>query len=324
MTQHGSAATSSSAADADRFARVALTWLADPGHSSVWSMVQQFGAITTVDRLLAGDVDDPALRAAVVARTRTVDARRAAEIAMRRADRSGIRLVTPSDSDWPTSLDDLATTDVATSGGGRRDVMPPLCLWVRGAWSLGDAVTRSVAVVGARAATSYGVRISTDLGSGLAERGWTVTSGGAYGVDAAAHRGALTVADGRTVAVLAGGLDRPSPAGNAALFDLIADRGLLVSEWPVGAEPLRHRFLLRNRIVAEVTAGTVVVEAAPRSGTSKMLGCALDLQRPAMIVPGSVESVLSQGCHVLLRRYPATRLVTSVDDVLEDIGQPAV
>jgi DNA processing protein len=324
MTQHDSAATNSSAADADRSARVALTCLSDPGNRSVWSMVQQFGAIATLDRLLAGDVADPVLRAAVAARTRTIDARRAAEIAMRRADRSGIRLVTPSDSDWPTSLDDLATTDVPTPAGSRRDVMPPLCLWVRGAWSLGDAVTRSVAVVGARAATDYGIRISTDLAFGLAERGWTVTSGGAHGVDAAAHRGALTVPGGRTVAVLAGGLDRPYPAGNAALFDVIADRGLLVSEWPVGAEPLRHRFLLRNRIVAAVTAGTVVVEAAPRSGTSTMLGCALDLQRPAMIVPGSVESVLSQGCHALLRRYPATRLVTSVDDVLEDIGQPAV
>ncbi|MBO3736676.1 DNA-processing protein DprA [Actinoplanes flavus] len=324
MTQHDIAQTSRSAADADRFARVALTWLADPGNSSVWSMVQQSGAIATLDQLLAGDIADADRRAAVAARTRGVDARRAAEIAMRRADRSGIRLVTPSDSEWPTSLDDLATTQVGTLGGGRRDAMPPLCLWVRGDWSLSDAFTRSVAIVGARAATSYSIRITTDFASDLADRGWTVTSGGAYGIDAAAHRGTLTVEGGRTVAVLAGGLDRPSPTGNAALFDLIANRGLLVSEWPAGAEPLRHRFLLRNRIIAAVTAGTVVVEAAPRSGTSRMLGCAIDLIRPAMIVPGPITSVLSQGCHALLRRHPATRVVTSVDDVLEDIGQPAV
>jgi DNA processing protein len=324
MTQPGNAPVDRSDNAADRLARVALTWLADPGNRSVWSMVQQDGATAALDRLLAGDVADTGLRTAVAVRVRGGDARKSAEIAMRRADRSQIRLVTPADSEWPAQLDDLATGEADTTGGNRRGTMPPLCLWVRGDWPLNDAFARSVAIVGARAASSYGVHVSTDLSSGLAERGWTVTSGGAYGVDAAAHRGALTAAGGRTVAVLAGGLDRPYPAGHAALFDLIADRGLLVSEWPIGAEPLRHWFLLRNRIVAAVTAGTVVVEAAPRSGTSQMLNRALDLNRPAMIVPGPVTSVLSQGCHELLRRHPATRAVTSVDNILEEIGQPTI
>jgi DNA processing protein len=323
MTDHGITPMSQSADEADRLARVALSWLADPGNRSVWSLVEQSGAQTALDQLLAGDVDDTDLRARITARTRAGDARRAAEIALRRADRSGIRLVTPADTEWPTPIDDLARGQADAAGRSRRDTMPPLCLWVRGDWPLSDAFARSVAIVGARAATSYGVYVSTGLASGLAEHGWTVTSGGAYGIDTAAHRGALTVSGERTVAVLACGLDRPYPAGNAALFDQIADRGLLVSEWPPGAEPLRHRFLLRNRIVA-VTAGTVVVEAAPRSGTSQMLGRALDLNRPAMIVPGPVTSVLSQGCHELLRRNPAARVVTSVDDVLEEISPPTL
>ncbi|WP_436528321.1 DNA-processing protein DprA [Actinoplanes sp. HUAS TT8] len=285
-------------------------------------MVEQTGAANALDQLLAGDLADTDLRAAVAARTRMVDVRRAADIALRHADRSGIRLVTPSDTEWPAPIDDLATARAPASAARVRDTMPPLCLWVRGAGSLGDACTRSVAIVGARAASSYGVHVSSSFASGLAERGWTVTSGGAYGIDAAAHRGAMGADGSRTVAVLACGLDRPYPAANLALFDRIAERGLLVSEWPTGFEPLRHRFLLRNRIVAAVTAGTVVVEAAPRSGTIQMLGRALELKRPAMIVPGPVTSVLSQGGHDMLRRYPAARPVTSVDDILEEINRP--
>ncbi|MFC7530174.1 DNA-processing protein DprA [Actinoplanes sp. GCM10030250] len=323
MTQHVMQMNQADS-EADRLARVALTRLADPGTNIIWSMVQQTGPTATLDRLLAGDIDDADLRAAITARTRVVDVRRAAEIAMRRADRSGIRLVTPSDSEWPAPLDDLATVTADAARHRYSNAMPPLCLWVRGDWPLSDASAHSVAIVGARATTEYGLHISGRFASGLAERGWTVASGGAFGVDAAAHRGALTAPGRRTVAVLACGLHRPYPAGNAALFDLIADRGLLVSEWPAGAEPLRHRFLLRNRIVAAMTAGTVVLEAAPRSGTRQMLNRALDLNRPAMIVPGPVTSVLSQGCHELLRRHPATQVVTSVDDVLEEIGQHVI
>jgi DNA processing protein len=323
MTHHGNAATQCgrSVDEADRLARIALTWLAEPGNRSIWSLVQQVGAPAALDQLLAGDIDDTSLRTTVAARTRASDARRIAEIAVRRADRSAIRLITPSDSEWPTGIDDLATLEVASPGRINHDTRPPLCLWVRGDRALKPALTNAVAIVGARAATSYGVHLSTQLASGLAERGWTVISGGAYGADTAAHRGALATAAGLTVAVLACGLDRPYPAGNAALFDLIADRGLLVSEWPPGAEPLRHRFLIRNRLVAALTAGTVMVESALRSGASHMLRRALALKRPAMVVPGPVTSALSAGCHDMLRRNPAARLVTSVADVLEELGQ---
>jgi DNA processing protein len=145
-------------------------------------------------------------------------------------------------------------------------------------------------------------------------------SGGAFGIDAAAHRAALA-AGGLTVAVLACGIDRPYPAGNAALFERVAESGVLVSEWPPGAEPLRHRFLIRNRVIAAATRGTVVVEAAARSGASQTMSRVLALNRIAMVVPGPVTSAMSVGCHELLREHPQTRLVTGLSQVLEEVGR---
>jgi DNA processing protein len=162
--------------------------------------------------------------------------------------------------------------------------------------------------------------VTTDLAYGLAEHGWTVVSGGAYGIDSAAHRAALA-AGGRTVAVLACGVDRPYPLGNAALFERIAEAGLLVSEWPPSADPLRHRFLIRNRVIAAATAGTVVVEAAARSGAAQTMSRVLALNRPAMVVPGPVTSAMSVGCHELLRDHPDATLVTGVPHVLEAVGR---
>jgi DNA processing protein len=298
---------------------VALTWLAEPGHRTVWEMVQKAGAPATLDRLLRGDTPDPELRAAVISRTAVGDARRLAEAALRRADRLGARIGVPADADWPATVDRLATLQLDEGGRINQNVRPPLCLWTRGPWPLNDALDRSVAVVGARAATSYGIHVTTEIASGLAERNWTIVSGGAFGIDAAAHRAALT-ANGRTVAVLACGVDRPYPAGNAALFERIAETGLLISEWPPGAEPLRHRFLIRNRVIAAATTGTVVVEAAVRSGAGQTMSRVVALNRPAMIVPGPVTSAMSAGCHEMLRKFPSARLVSGLAHVLEDVG----
>ena len=124
-----------------------------------------------------------------------------------------------------------------------------------------------------------------------------------------------------TVAVLACGVDRPYPVGNAALFEQIAESGLLISEWPPSAEPLRHRFLIRNRVIAAATRGTVVVEAAARSGAVQTMSRVLALNRTAMVVPGPVTSAMSVGCHELLRGYPQTRLVTGPAHVLEEVGR---
>ncbi|GIF36201.1 DNA-processing protein DprA [Actinoplanes xinjiangensis] len=304
----------------DRAARVALTWLAEPGNRAVWALVEQAGAPATLDRLLSGDIPDARLRSAVSARAAAGDARRMAEIAMRRADRLGARLVVPADEEWPRRVADLATLELDTGGRINNDTRPPLCFWVRGAWPLGETLERSVAIIGARAATDYGIHVTGELASAISQDGWTVLSGGAFGIDAAAHRGALT-AGGRTVAVLACGIDRPYPVGHTALFDRIADSGLLISEWPVGAEPLRHRFLIRNRVIAAATAGTVVVEAAARSGAAQTMSRVLALNRPAMVVPGPVTSAMSVGCHEILRNNPYARVVTNAAEVLEEIGR---
>lgn len=306
--------------DADRIARVALTWLAEPGNRVVWQLVQVGGAEATLDRLLRGDIPESALRAAVTSRVATGDPRRLAEAALLRADRLGARVVVPGDAEWPAGVDALSTLELEGGDRVNRDTRPPLCLWVRGGLRVDEAFARSVAVVGARAATDYGTHVTNELAFGLAELDWTVVSGGAFGIDAAAHRAALT-AGGLTVAVLACGLDRPYPMGNAAMFEQIADTGLLMSEWPPGAEPLRHRFLIRNRVIAAATAGTVIVEAAARSGAVQTLSRTVALGRRAMVVPGPVTSAMSVGCHELLRRRPETVVVTGTAHVLEEVGR---
>ncbi|MGC5381944.1 DNA-processing protein DprA [Micromonospora sp. DT68] len=304
-----------------RLARVALTWLAEPGTRAVYHLVDRLGPVAALDLLLDGGSPDAQLNSTVAARSAAGDARAVAAEALARADRLGARLVTPDDDEWPARVAGLATLRLPDAGR-RVDVetAPPLCFWVRGGWPLGEALDRSVAVVGARAATGYGQHVATELGYGLAERDWTVVSGGAFGIDAAAHRGALN-AGGVTVAVLACGVDRPYPVGNTALFDRIADTGLLVSEWPPGAEPLRPRFLIRNRVIAGGTVGTVVVEASARSGATQTARRAIYTGRVAMVVPGPVTSAMSVGAHELLREQPKARLVTGVAHVLEEVGR---
>ncbi|MFI5491070.1 DNA-processing protein DprA [Actinoplanes sp. NPDC051859] len=313
-------ARSDGGSDADRRARVALTWLAEPGNRVVWELVQAHGAVDTLERLVAGDIPEASLRTTVLARSRSEDPRRVAEFAMRRARRLDARVIVPTDDEWPDGVQSLATLELDIGGRISRDIRPPLCLWVRGARPLGAALERSVAIVGARAATPYGLHVTADLAYGLAEQDWTVVSGGAFGIDAAAHRATLA-AGGCTVAVLACGVDRPYPMGNAALFEQIVESGLLVSEWLPGAEPLRHRFLIRNRVIAAATTGTVVVEAAARSGAVQTMSRVVALNRRAMVVPGPVTSAMSVGCHELLRRYPQTRLVTGTTHVLDEIGR---
>jgi DNA processing protein len=311
--------------EADRMALLALAYLVEPGSNELGTLIREIGARQALLRVLAGSVSDY-LAGAVAARLATqrlaptpsaVDA--LAELALRHAERLGARIVTPVDPDWPPRVEDL----VAISGQGHRnvdrDLDPPICLWVRGEGGVADVAERAVAIVGARASTGYGAHVATELAYGLADRGWTVVSGGAFGIDAAAHRGALARA-GRTVAVLACGIDRPYPAAHTSLFEQIADEGLLISEWPPGSAPHRQRFLIRNRVIAALTAGTVMVEAAARSGARQTLGRARALGRPAMAVPGPVLSAMSVGCNAELRA-PETRLVTTAAEVVEEVGR---
>jgi DNA processing protein len=306
--------------EALRIARVALHWLVEPGNAAVHRMVRRYDPVRTLDKLLDGDIPERELRGSITARLKSGDPYEVAAAAIDRADELGARIVTPEDDEWPHQVGDLRRLiDLPSDNRIDRDTAPPLCLWVRGPLPLAETLDRSVAVVGARAATSYGEHVATGLAFGLAERGWTVVSGGAYGIDSTAHRGALT-AGGATVAVLACGVDRPYPMGNTSLFDRIAETGLLVSEWPPGADPVRHRFLIRNRVIAAATRGTVVVEASARSGASQTLRRARALGRRPMVVPGPVTSAMSVGCHHLLREHPQIRLVTGLPHVLEEVG----
>ena len=216
---------------------------------------------------------------------------------------SGGTLLHPASTGWPSVVDDL--------GPGA-----PLCLWVRGEHDLAALAHGSAAIVGSRASTAYGERVATGLAEGLAAQGVGIVSGGAYGIDAAAHRGALAVG-GRTVVLLAGGVDRPYPQGNARLIEVaLASGGAAVSESPPGAAPLRSRFLQRNRLIAALGSATVVVEAAWRSGALSTAHHAAALLRPLGAVPGPVTSVASAGCHRLLREGAAV-CVTDTSEVLE-------
>jgi DNA processing protein len=216
--------------------------------------------------------------------------------------REGIRLVIPGDPEWPGQLDVLADTR-------------PWGLWVHGNADLRYACLRSVSVVGTRAATAYGAHVCTELAVSLAEKGWTIVSGGAYGIDGCAHRGALA-ASGTTIAVLACGVNCAYPPGHWELFREIREHGATVSEWPPGRTPTRHGFLVRNRVIAALSRGTVVVEAALRSGALNTARHAHDQGRPLMAVPGPVTSAQSAGCHEAIREWGAT-CVTDAQDVME-------
>ncbi len=205
---------------------------------------------------------------------------------------------------------------------GIEGMVAPLALWTRGPLDLADAPGRSVAMVGARAASDYGVWVARDWAAGLADRDVRVVSGAALGIDGAAHRGALA-AGGESLAVLACGIDRPYPATHTTLITHLAERGLVVSEYPPGVTPGRHRFLIRNRLVAALATGTLVVEAAARSGAMRTAVVARELGRALMVVPGPVTSAMSLGCHELARGE-WTSVVGRVEHVLEEVGRVGV
>lgn len=302
-------------------ARVALAYLVEPGHRELGSLVRTHGPERALELVLAGRGSSPSLTDGVRGRLEHlgVSATALGERALEEAERLGARIVTPEDDEWPAQLEHLAL--ISRDDGDRlhRDTDPPLCLWVRGVPALAEALDRSVAMVGSRAASSYGQHVASEFAYGMANRDWTIVSGGAFGIDAAAHRATLA-AGGLTVAVLPCGIDRSYPLSHVSLLEQIADEGLLITEWPPGAAPHRMRFLIRNRVIAAATRGTVMIEAGARSGARNTLRYARQLGRPAMVVPGPVTSAVSVGCHAELRRG-GSRLVSRFDEVIEEIGQ---
>jgi len=315
-----SGAKAGPAGSGERYARAALSFLADPGDPVLGALVEAAGPDDVLAVVASGEPDPArslpwgqsedgsAARVSAVVLDRAVERWRAKlgdlPPAARLAawERSGYTLVCPGDAEWPTQLDDL--------GAAR-----PVVLWLRGSIDLRFACLRSVSVVGSRAATAYGSHVATELAADLAGQGWTVISGGAFGVDACAHRGALAVG-GCTVGVLASGLTFGYPKGHAGLFAEIERTGVMVSECAPERAPTRPGFLVRNRVIAALSRGTVVVEAALRSGAINTAKHAGELNRAVMAVPGPVTAEQSAGCHELIRECAAT-CVTGARDVIE-------
>jgi DNA processing protein len=294
-------------------ARAALTYLAEPGDPALGALLEICDPAEVLAAIKAGTLpgagprygDSPARRRALAAALSRWRLRLPAlpdDGQVEAACRDGIRLVCPDDPEWPGGLDEL--------GPAR-----PYALWLRGHADLRLACLRSVSMVGARAATGYGAHMAGEIAADLGERGWVIVSGGAYGIDAAAHRGAL-VTGAVTIAVLACGVDYAYPAGHAGLFAEIAAQGLVLSEWPPGRHPARLRFLVRNRTIAALACGTVIVEAGERSGALNTARHAAQLGKPLMAVPGPVTSAQSAGCHRIIREWGAT-CVTRADDIIE-------
>ncbi|GIH16121.1 DNA-processing protein DprA [Rugosimonospora africana] len=298
--------------DQVRAARAALALLTATGDRDVHTLVAACGPVDALSRMIDGTAPG---RALVQLRERVNGDQLRAHAARVGADarRVGARVVIPEDDEWPTRLPDLATVDVDAAAGAA------VCLWVRGHGPLSAVLDRAVAVVGAHAASPYGTTVGTDLGYSLATAGATIATRGAYGIDTAVLRGALAVSDARTVVITACGLDRPHPAGNTALLDQVTTNGSLVSAYPPGVRPSRDRMTATGQLLATLTRGIVVVEAAPHSRTLTTLEHALSLGRLAMVVPGPVTSTLSAGVHEALRRHPQLRVVRDAADVLHDL-----
>lgn len=296
-------APAESVGDEERHARAALTRIAEPGDAVMGHLLGERGAVEVLRLLRAGGpLPGVSERRAAGYRIRLDGLDPQADLAAIAGH--GGRFVCPGDGEWPRQLDDL---------GEQR----PVGLWVCGASSLRLLALRSVAIVGARACTAYGTHVAGMLAADLGELGWAVVSGAAYGVDGAAHRGALAVG-GATLAVVASGADVPYPRGHTQLLRRIAEQGLLIGELPPGEHPTRSRFVMRNRVIAALAPGTVVVEAGFRSGALITARRAADLGRFLMAVPGPVTSALSLGVHELIRGEAV--LVTRASEVVELCG----
>ncbi|MDQ1739936.1 MAG: processing protein [Pseudonocardiales bacterium] len=293
--------------DAERLARIQMTRVAEPGDPDACRLVREHSAVALVQRLRSGRLPSPKAES-WAERLAGVDV----DAMLRAGERVSARYLVPDDPEWPDGLTDLRWLE---SAAGDRLAGEPFGLWVRGTLALSELSGTAVAIVGARASTEYGDHVAGSIAAGCAARGRVVVSGGAYGIDAAAHRGALA-AEGRTAAVLASGIDRLYPVGHDGLLEELTCSGLLVSEAAPGCAPSRSRFLVRNRLIAALSAGTVVVEAALRSGSLNTARWARDIGRVLMGVPGPVTSMMSAGVHEMLRQ-PESVLVTDADEVLE-------
>ncbi|HJR88638.1 MAG TPA: DNA-processing protein DprA [Aeromicrobium sp.] len=300
----------------ERAARLRLSLICEPGDPRLPALLAELQPADLVERIQAGRmVGGRRLPSNWVAAAQNIESE--VEHARQLADVAGLRWIVPSDGAWPDPLNDL---DHALTSGGATGA--PLGLWVRGKGSLAGLVENSVSIVGARDCTAYGAEQAAEIAADAGSAGFTVVSGAAFGIDACAHRGALAVLT-PTIAVLACDAATSYPRAHAALLERIAEEGLVVSEQPPGRAPTKARFLTRNRLIAALTAGTVVVEARRRSGALNTLAWADQLGRATMAMPGPVTSQLSVGTHEAIRDGKAM-LVTTGPEVIAALGGLAI
>jgi len=281
----------------ERQARAVLFSAIEGGHP-FWSQeIYATSALAVLNKLHNGGYDR--IRFADLC-TRISNA--SADLILSSIEESASTFLIPGHEYWPRRVEDL--------------VAPPIALIAKG--NLDALVADSLAIVGTRNPTNYGARIAGDFAAGFVDRDWVIISGGAYGIDTYAHRGAL-IAEGSTVAVIACGIDVNYPAANARLFEEICESGALITEAMPGVKAMPHRFLTRNRLIAAMSQATLVVEAAFRSGSLRTARDAAELLRPVMAIPGPINSPTSEGCHRLIGER-AAEIVTSVADAVEFIG----
>lgn len=285
----------------EREARLLLATLAEPGDERLGSLITEFGIVEACELSKNGRAGE-ALRKKLARK----DLSGLVNAVAQATKDCGARFITPDDDEWPLGLADL-------------DFGLPIGLWVRGMGQLRELTETSVAIVGARASTAYGERIASDLGSQLAASRVVSVSGAAYGIDAAAHRGSIA-GQGKTIAVLACGVDVAYPRAHQGLLDRIVDHGLIVSEGPPKTEPHKHRFLIRNRLIAALSQSTVVVEAALRSGSLSTSMWAHSIGRQVWGIPGPLTSAASAGVHAAIRDG-VMELVTELSDVIPAVNE---
>jgi DNA protecting protein DprA len=281
----------------EQLARACLFSIVEGGHTFWCAEISTHGALAVYNKLLNGGYDPIKYEKLITNLRETNGDKILTEI-----DKHYARLITPDDEDWPEQLNDLAA--------------PPIGLILKG--NINALHQPSLAIVGTRNPTSYGARIAGEFAAGFADREWAIVSGGAYGIDSYAHKGAL-IAEGVTVAVVASGIDINYPAGNTRLFAEICESGAMVTEFMPGHRALPNRFLTRNRLIAALSKATLVVEAAFRSGSLRTARDAAEIFRPVMAIPGPINSPTSEGCHRLIGER-AAEIVTSVADAVEFVG----
>ena len=278
-------------------ARAILFSCIEPGHFFWSAEISAHGPLKVLESILSASYPAEKTRA-IITSIRVADVGQI----LYEIEKAGAQFLTPEHEHWPEGVNQL--------------VNPPIGLVVKGDSTC--LITDSLAIVGSRKPTNYGANVASEFARGFSDLGWTIISGGAYGIDSYAHRATLQ-ANGITIAVLATGIEVAYPKSNQKLFNEMSAHGALISELMPYESAMPSRFLVRNRLIASIAKATLVVEAAYKSGSLRTAHDAAELLRPVMAIPGPINSAMSQGCHRLISER-AAELITSVADAVEFIG----